>query len=641
MASVFLSYSRDDTDRARPLAAALEKAGHSVWWDLNVRSGAQFSKVIEEALKAADAVVVLWSMHSVDSPWVRDEAAAGRDSGRLVPVTVDGTEPPLGFRQFQTIDLRKWSGRRSSAQLRALFADIEALAANRSDAAGSPFAAVSTAATAPSAARRRLLVPALALLAILAAASLYWFLGGRSSGPPTVAVVAADASPLSKDMSGNLLVKLGVLQNNAATNLRLLGDPGKDVNADLRFTVSGAERSGKIHANIALFSGSENIMLWSKQFEQPAASRSDLEESLAFAAARVIGCAIEEASGKHGRLKDKSRRMYLNACSTMTEIGWDTRPVVSQLREVVRDAPKFRPAWTGLLMAEADAISWLGSTGQSVDTVRRDLRADIARAREVNGEMAEATLAELELMPQWSLQRAAALVDKADAQDPDNLSVASARVQIMQSAGRMNEAVEDAGRAAQSDPLSPPARATLISTLAYAGRIDRAREELERAKKLWPGTQTVRDAEYAIELRFGDFDKAIGNAGAGHDFGVQKYIKARREPTEANVQSFLAYSKKRLDNYSITHVLQGLGEMDRVDDFYSLVEQPVVVTVLQRSSYVLFRPWLSNVRRDPRFIRLAKRLGLVDYWKQSGHWPDYCRDPDLRYDCKAEAAKYG
>ena len=101
----------DDKDRARHFARALEGAGHTVWWDLHVRGGAQFGKVIEEALKAADAVVVLWSKNSIESAWVKDEASAGRDSGRLVPVTIDGTEPPLGFRQFQTIDLTRWKGR--------------------------------------------------------------------------------------------------------------------------------------------------------------------------------------------------------------------------------------------------------------------------------------------------------------------------------------------------------------------------------------------------------------------------------------------------------------------------------------------------------------------------------------------------
>ena len=107
MTSVFLSYDRDDAVKAHSIALALEKAGHQVWWDQHIKGGAQYSKEIEAALKAADAVVVLWSAHSVDSAWVRDEAAAGRDSGRLVPVMIDDTEPPLGFRQIGRASCRE------------------------------------------------------------------------------------------------------------------------------------------------------------------------------------------------------------------------------------------------------------------------------------------------------------------------------------------------------------------------------------------------------------------------------------------------------------------------------------------------------------------------------------------------------
>ena len=51
MASVFLSYDREDAERRAPIALALEKAGHSVWWDRHIKGGAQYSKEIEEALK--------------------------------------------------------------------------------------------------------------------------------------------------------------------------------------------------------------------------------------------------------------------------------------------------------------------------------------------------------------------------------------------------------------------------------------------------------------------------------------------------------------------------------------------------------------------------------------------------------------
>ena len=126
MAKVFLSYDREDASRAQAIAAALEDAGHDVWWDRHICGGSQFSKEIEEELAKADAVVVLWSVHSVDSAWVRDEAAAGRDSGRLVPARIDKTQPPLGFRQFQSIDLSQWSKRARS--LGEMIAAVEALA---------------------------------------------------------------------------------------------------------------------------------------------------------------------------------------------------------------------------------------------------------------------------------------------------------------------------------------------------------------------------------------------------------------------------------------------------------------------------------------------------------------------------------
>ena len=29
----------------------------------------------------------------------------------------------------------------------------------------------------------------------------------------------------------------------------------------------------------------------------------------------------------------------------------------------------------------------------------------------------------------------------------------------------------------------------------------------------------------------------------------------------------------------------------------------------------------------------AKRLGLLDYWRTTGQWPDFCKAPDRPYDC--------
>jgi adenylate cyclase len=107
------------------LAEGIAEAGHDVWWDRHLHGGARFATEIDRALKDAEAVVVIWSQASLDSAWVQDEAGEGRDSGRLVPVAIGSAKPPLGFRQFHTIDLGSWTGRGRPAALDELVEAIE------------------------------------------------------------------------------------------------------------------------------------------------------------------------------------------------------------------------------------------------------------------------------------------------------------------------------------------------------------------------------------------------------------------------------------------------------------------------------------------------------------------------------------
>lgn len=106
--TVFFSYSRVDKKHARPIISAIEKAGYKVWWDGMLEGGTSYLETTEEALESAKAVVVLWSKNSVKSHWVRDEAMSGRARERLLPISLDGTIPPLGFRQVQLVDFTDW-----------------------------------------------------------------------------------------------------------------------------------------------------------------------------------------------------------------------------------------------------------------------------------------------------------------------------------------------------------------------------------------------------------------------------------------------------------------------------------------------------------------------------------------------------
>ena len=80
MAEVFISYAREDSEAVERLVGALAEAGVDCWWDRQMSAGTRFADAIEANLRAAKAVVVIWTRHSVASNWVADEAWAGTPS---------------------------------------------------------------------------------------------------------------------------------------------------------------------------------------------------------------------------------------------------------------------------------------------------------------------------------------------------------------------------------------------------------------------------------------------------------------------------------------------------------------------------------------------------------------------------------
>jgi formylglycine-generating enzyme required for sulfatase activity len=108
MSDIFLSYASEDFPRVGLLIRALERHDWSVWWDRTILPGRTFDQVIEEALDAARCVIVVWSQHSVNSDWVKTEAAEGARRRMLVPVLLDEVRIPLEFRRIQAARLLDW-----------------------------------------------------------------------------------------------------------------------------------------------------------------------------------------------------------------------------------------------------------------------------------------------------------------------------------------------------------------------------------------------------------------------------------------------------------------------------------------------------------------------------------------------------
>lgn len=110
MADVFISYSREDRLQAEHIARGLSAMGLEVFWDNEIPPGQTWADYIEGKLAQCNAVIVLWSQHSVKSQWVREEARMGREKAKLIPALLDGAPAPFGFGEVQAADLSRWRG---------------------------------------------------------------------------------------------------------------------------------------------------------------------------------------------------------------------------------------------------------------------------------------------------------------------------------------------------------------------------------------------------------------------------------------------------------------------------------------------------------------------------------------------------
>ena len=210
----------------------------------------------------------------------------------------------------------------------------------------------------------------------------------------------------------------------------------------------------------------------------------------------------------------------------------------------------------------------------------------------------------------------------------------------------MKDAVEDARRAARAEPLYPAARESLIDVLMTAGQIDAARKELHEAERLWPNASNLVNLRYSLAYRYGDPREAMeirrsGKLGFTPSAHRASFLEARLDPSPARIEKAISDARNAYrsgEPGGFSDYVQAHAFFGRHDDARQELlavdpkSQPGII-------WALFRPYFSDLRRDRRFMAIMKRFEVITYWEETGKWPDFCSEPELPYDCKAEAAK--
>jgi len=648
MAKLFLSYSRKDALRAQRFCEWLEREGHDVWRDDDdIGAGASFSSEIEKALDECGAVLVLWSAQSVQSPWVRDEAGFGRDSGKLIPVSLDGTPPPLGFRQFQAIDLSKWRGQGEPPGAERIRSAIERLTGAPGAAPGS-----NAAPTGGARANKRLLLTRLTGAVLAAGGALAIAFGlWRSPVSDNGVTIIVEASPTSPDRA-TAADYANVAAADMAAFLPIRFDGARVISpADVdrkgrayRIEIAGDRHGSAADASLTLSDQDGQSIIWSKSWSVPDASTIDLREQVSQAASQAALC-LTDARGGSKKLTQPALGLYISACAGLADPATSEATIVSAIERVVKLAPDFPRGWAMLSVGRAILAEEEQQRSGPDSMAIRKAREAIAIARKVDPGSGLPYLAEWHLDPK-DPRLGVQLLDKAVEVDPNEPVLQARRSDALLEVGRMTDAVEAARRATELDPLWSFAREKYIDAMTYAGQFSRARVEIAEAHRKWPVNREIDTADFNFQYRYGDPRAAEQLMSRILDYSdaqlapYRKLVEARLDPKPARIDEAIAGFRTEVDKdpRNANKLLLALGLFGRVEDAYRLLSDPAFQQFVDPG--ILFRPEFASIRADPRFMAIAARLRVAGYWRASGNWPDFCTSEQLKYDCKTEVSKY-
>jgi adenylate cyclase len=472
MADIFVSYARSDKARVAPLVAAIEAQGWSVWWDPEIDAGQQFDDQIEEELKAAKAVLVVWTPSSVASRWVRGEAREAADLGTLVPARFDGARLPMDVRAIHTTDMDGWGDNAQSPPFQALLRALSTMIARH----GGPGAA-GTGSAAPA-------TPARIGICVLPFVNM--------SGDPEQEYFS---DGITEDIITDLskVSALAVVSRNSAFMYKgkLVDVPKVARELKVQHVLEGSVRKsgGRVRITAQLVDGASSDNVWAERYDRDLSDIFALQDEISEAIVKALRLKLlpeeKKAIEQRGTTNLDAYNLYLMARQHYaTGNEYDVRrneAIIRLCRRAAEIDANYAQAWALMALGQMLVRFLLGGQGD-------DGLAAAERALQIDGNLAAAHAVKARILSESGRHdEAGREIEVALRLDPESYEVNRAAAYLRFRQKRLQDAVrhfEKAQSLMETDVSSPN---MLIGCYIALGDQDAARRAaqvtLDRAQK--------------------------------------------------------------------------------------------------------------------------------------------------------------
>lgn len=513
-------------------------------------------------------------------------------------------------------------------------------------------------ATAPPADRRRFLGlwPAVLLAILVFVASAIWI--GRSDSDAghsnSVTVMPFEAlstsenvGSLERSIPNEIVNQLGDSQVQA-----VLADENESRQtaggASLLITGILRDDGHNTNVDVRIEDGPSRAALWSMQFKRVSSQTSDMPLEVAAHVTDVVNM-INFARGAKPRLTDPSTlSALLQTTDTIRDArGDDWAQMLEHARAIVTRYPDFAFGHDVLAYAYSMAADNIDEPDRArVMSAGARREANLTLKLDPQDAGAYAMLAGLEPVYDYRAQEAILARGVTIARHPKEAlgGLLSGEARLKENVGRFREALTLRLAAHAADPWGAPKTAQLAQNYANLGNMRAARELIEKGIQLWPNHSGIRSKRQYIA---GFYERPV------EALKIIDSLDALPSPDESNAvwRSFIQAKAADSDKASAIAIRKireaaDQGKVPVETEIMMLANLGLIQQAMEIANaaidhqhlqaWFLFTPVTRAIRQDPGFIPLANRLGLIEYWRETGNLPDFCTDQARRSECGSQ-----
>lgn len=456
---------------------------------------------------------------------------------------------------------------------------------------------------------------------------------------PTVALVpfgAPAGDPLAAEVARQARVSLAHMLSESGFPARLASAPDRDAD----FLIAGDIRhaSGRVEAAVRMELTRSRTVILSRRYEAAEKDAMGLADQIGASVATNLSWTAALMILDRRRPSDPQITSELLKQLTITVEGGDMVQAYEIARQAVQRAPDSATAQIALAFNSGFALSALPREQRAAALALG--RQAAKRSRQLAPEFGDSYI------PWWCTLHSPVRIAECEADlrratrlDPEAPFTTAFLSTLMSDSGRNEEALELARLAIASDPYKPAKLFRVIRGYHVTGRRRQAEQVYEQAVRWWPDNDRVYWGRLMGLIEHGDFadihrlaradparlgpvDQLLTEFGAGRTGAVLRQCGETPPHAVRDMLCLLLLA-------DLGHHDAAFAKADRM--FPQLVgrtaEEEDRLWLDNPFTYphsILSAPSAAALRRDPRFLDVAARLGLLAYWR-TGRLPDFCR----------------